>query len=110
MPGHVPHSGRAITDCRITDVFHPAREDYRFADTEGEGHAMSDRFTAEAKAMWDAIPPQAQEQILSNVWCVHCKTGTTIVDFNGRVEKGDLILRGRCVTCGGEVARLIEGE
>ena len=25
----VPHSGKAITRCRIIDVFHPAREDYR---------------------------------------------------------------------------------
>lgn len=29
IPGGVPHAGRAITDCRITDVFQPAREDYR---------------------------------------------------------------------------------
>ena len=29
MRGHVPHSGIAITDCRIIDVFHPVREDYR---------------------------------------------------------------------------------
>ena len=25
----VPHSGKAITMCRIIDVFHPVREDYR---------------------------------------------------------------------------------
>ena len=25
----VPHSGRALTKCRILDVFHPVREDYR---------------------------------------------------------------------------------
>ncbi|MHC4943287.1 MAG: cupin domain-containing protein [Planctomycetota bacterium] len=25
----VPHSGKAITNCRIIDVFHPVREDYR---------------------------------------------------------------------------------
>ena len=29
IPGNVPHSGRAITACRLVDVFHPAREDYR---------------------------------------------------------------------------------
>jgi quercetin dioxygenase-like cupin family protein len=30
IPGDAPHSGRAITRCRILDVFHPIREDYRF--------------------------------------------------------------------------------
>ena len=30
IPGDAPHSGRALTRCRILDVFHPIREDYRF--------------------------------------------------------------------------------
>jgi quercetin dioxygenase-like cupin family protein len=29
IPPDVPHSGRAITDCRVLDVFAPVREDYR---------------------------------------------------------------------------------
>ena len=29
IPGDVPHSGRAITDCRLLDAFQPARDDYR---------------------------------------------------------------------------------
>ena len=29
IPSGAPHSGRAVTDCRILDVFHPVREDYR---------------------------------------------------------------------------------
>ncbi len=29
IPPGVKHSGRSITDCRIIDIFHPVREDYR---------------------------------------------------------------------------------
>ena len=28
IPPHAPHSGKAITECRIIDVFHPVREDF----------------------------------------------------------------------------------
>ena len=29
IPPGVPHAGKARTDCRVIDVFHPVREDYR---------------------------------------------------------------------------------
>jgi quercetin dioxygenase-like cupin family protein len=29
IPRHARHSGRAITQCHIIDVFYPIREDYR---------------------------------------------------------------------------------
>lgn len=29
IPGDVPHSGRAVSACRLLDAFQPAREDYR---------------------------------------------------------------------------------
>ncbi|WNJ17035.1 cupin domain-containing protein [Pontibacter sp. G13] len=28
VPSNAPHSGRALTECRILDVFQPKREDY----------------------------------------------------------------------------------
>jgi quercetin dioxygenase-like cupin family protein len=29
IPGQVRHSGKAITACRLVDVFYPTRDDYR---------------------------------------------------------------------------------
>lgn len=29
IPPNVVHSGRALTDCKVIDVFRPVREDYR---------------------------------------------------------------------------------
>ena len=29
IPSNMPHSGKAITPCRLLDVFHPTRDDYR---------------------------------------------------------------------------------
>ena len=29
IPPNTPHSGKAVTNCRIIDVFFPVREDYR---------------------------------------------------------------------------------
>ncbi|MCP4581824.1 MAG: cupin domain-containing protein [candidate division Zixibacteria bacterium] len=35
LPPNVPHSGRAVTDCRVVDVFHPVREDFKGASFGG---------------------------------------------------------------------------
>lgn len=29
IPGNIPHGGRAITRCRLIDVFYPERDDYK---------------------------------------------------------------------------------
>jgi quercetin dioxygenase-like cupin family protein len=35
LPSNVPHSGKAITDVRVVDVFHPVREDFVGTDFAG---------------------------------------------------------------------------
>jgi hypothetical protein len=68
------------------------------------------KFTAEAARRWEGLGEQLQTKLLSNVWCVACSKTTTIVSFSGKIARGDLVLEGRCITCGGRVARVIEGR
>jgi quercetin dioxygenase-like cupin family protein len=44
IPPNALHSGHALTDCRILDVFYPIRDDYRF---EGAPAVLSDALEAE---------------------------------------------------------------
>jgi hypothetical protein len=71
---------------------------------------MKQHFTPEARALWQAIPPDKQELLLSTVWCGQCAETTTITEFSGREEQGDLILTGICAACGETVTRLIETD
>ena len=32
IPSHISHSGRALTDCYVIDIFYPVREDYKFGE------------------------------------------------------------------------------
>jgi endogenous inhibitor of DNA gyrase (YacG/DUF329 family) len=48
--------------------------------------------------------------VLDNVWCPACRKATTMTQYSGQVKEGDLLLTGRCATCGQKVARLLESE
>lgn len=50
-----------------------------------------------------------RERLLSNVFCLKCRV-TTIEDYSVFDEDNGILLQGKCKTCGGEVARLIEDE
>ncbi len=66
------------------------------------------RFTGPAESLWNAIETHVRVRLLNNVWCVQCASSSSIQLLEGRVERGDLVLRGRCIDCGGEVARVVE--
>ncbi len=66
--------------------------------------------TGPAERLWSAVPAEAQARVLQNAWCAHCRKATTIIDYQGRVQKGNLLLEGHCVVCGRAVVRLLEGS
>ncbi len=66
------------------------------------------RFTARAALLWAAIPKEARERILKNVFCVECGGSVEIVEFKGEERAGDLVLTGSCAKCGHEVVRVLE--
>jgi hypothetical protein len=56
------------------------------------------------------ILPWAQERILANVWCGGCLRSVTIVLGAAEMMGDDLVLRGKCRDCGGNVSRVVEPE
>lgn len=81
-----------------------SKQKERNRDTDDAGY-----FSHQGKHFWERIPENIRKTLLANVWCGRCAGSTTIVNFRGTIEGGDLILRGSCSRCGTEVVRLIEG-
>jgi hypothetical protein len=63
----------------------------------------------DAARAWQKVPSGHRFRLLNNVFCVSCHGGTSIAVTSGAIERGELVLRGTCTRCGGEVARVIEG-
>lgn len=69
------------------------------------------QISKEAMQRWNQIPTEIQGKLLSNVFCSYCAKAVKIIDFKAEVTgAADLVLKGKCATCGNTVARLIEGE
>lgn len=58
--------------------------------------------------MWNRIPEEYREKLLSNVYCGHCRESVTITKYTGAVKGGNLLLVGLCAVCRTDVARVIE--
>lgn len=63
----------------------------------------------EAVRKWKRIPKEIQQKLINNVFCRNCFT-TTIVDYVIVNKEQGIVLQGKCKTCGGDVARMIEDE
>lgn len=67
-------------------------------------------FTARAARLWEELDSRTRIRLLNNVWCPNCSVRSSMQLLGGRVAGGDLVLNGRCLACGGDVARLVEME
>ena len=57
---------------------------------------------------WNSIPSDQQQKILENVWCTKCSSVTKVIKPDLEQIDHDLLIKGNCTKCNGEVARLIE--
>jgi hypothetical protein len=64
--------------------------------------------SSQAKKQWEKIPKEVRLKLLNNAYCSKCGGSTGIAEIEGSVDRGDLVLRGKCTTCGKPVARVIE--
>lgn len=60
-----------------------------------------------AKKRWMSIPSHFRKQLEDNVICLKCGV-TTIIDYQVDSDNYQIILRGKCKNCNGEVARVID--
>ena len=66
--------------------------------------------TTTAKKFWESIPPEAKVKILNNVWCGTCQGTSSLGNPTMTIQSQNLIIRGICTKCGGQVARRVESE
>ena len=66
------------------------------------------KLTPPAKKRWEQLPEQTRKKILENVWCSQCRIAVKIQLREGQMSGPSLVLRGTCMTCGSEAARVVE--
>ncbi|MBM7573571.1 hypothetical protein [Aquibacillus albus] len=60
-----------------------------------------------ARKRWLKIPTHVREKLENNVFCINCGE-TIIVDYQVVFEDQQIVLRGKCKQCNGNVARVID--
>ncbi|MFC5649416.1 hypothetical protein ACFPYJ_09780 [Paenibacillus solisilvae] len=64
----------------------------------------------QALKTWKTIPQLYRDKLVRNVFCGNCKDVVEIIQYSITENKYGLILEGKCRTCGGPVARVVEKE
>lgn len=67
-------------------------------------------FTPQARRAWAELDGRTRMVLLNNVFCTDCGKMVSMQLLEGKIQKGDLILGGRCLECGGPVRRLVERD
>ena len=67
------------------------------------------KLSKKAMKKWNQISSDRQPKLLSNTYCSRCKDTVKIVAFKVTLNNNDLILKGKCENCSGNVVLLIEG-
>lgn len=62
----------------------------------------------DANKKWLAIPAEIRQQLIRNVLCGHCKNIVQIEKYIIKNHRNDIVLEGKCKTCGNKVARVID--
>ena len=58
----------------------------------------------------ERIPPKLQAMLLGNAWFRNCREAGDMVLLIGKIERGQLVLRGTCAACGQSVAQVVERD
>lgn len=62
----------------------------------------------DANKKWLVMPQDKKRMLLNNVWCGKCLKAVTIVKYTIEDNELGLVLKGKCKSCGNNVARVIE--
>ncbi len=64
----------------------------------------------DANKKWVSIPKDVRYELLNNVWCGNCSDVTSITGFIIEDSEIGIVLKGKCKTCGQDVARVVEED
>ena len=93
----------------IHDSLEGSYLDIKWIDDEDEDEEDSPEIISyAAMKMWLEIPELTRNKIIDNVWCGKCLNAAAIRDYTVHAESFGILLKGNCMTCGHQVARLVE--